>query len=110
MVIFRRSEKTWLTYFPILPRRSISSLSRQHLDIVIWRLESNPSLGIGVYSLTWLVVALEKDMEMPRIVASRSHKKGIEVTTNAIPQYSSGRIGIASAMTKTKGSPRRILP
>ncbi|KAJ5628517.1 hypothetical protein N7490_010745 [Penicillium lividum] len=44
-------------------------------------------------------------MEIPRILASRSHEKGIEVTTSAIPQYSSGRIGIASSMTKTKGSP-----
>ncbi|KAJ5553666.1 hypothetical protein N7494_003044 [Penicillium frequentans] len=65
-------------------------------------------LDIGVYPLTWLAVADEKDMEMPRIVASQSHEEGIEVTTSAILQYSSGRMGIASSTTKTKGSPGRI--
>ncbi|KAJ5664498.1 hypothetical protein N7507_005229 [Penicillium longicatenatum] len=65
-------------------------------------------LDIGVYSLTWLAVALEKDMEMPRIMASQSHEEGIEVTTSAILQYFDGRMGIASSTTRTKGSPGKI--
>ncbi|KAJ5917318.1 hypothetical protein N7466_010872 [Penicillium verhagenii] len=68
-------------------------------------------LDIGVYSLTWLAMALEKNgnnVEMPKILASQTHEEGIEVATSAILQYPRGALGIASCTTKTKGSPGKI--
>ena len=68
-------------------------------------------LDIGIYSLTWLAVALEEKgplhTEMPRIVAAQTHEEGIEINTTAVLQYANGRQGTASCTTKTKGSPGR---
>ncbi|KAJ6032022.1 hypothetical protein N7540_002754 [Penicillium herquei] len=69
-------------------------------------------LDLGIYSLTWLAVALEEkgsaNTELPRIVASQSQEEGIEVATTAVLQYPGGRQGIATSTTKAKGSPGRV--
>ena len=65
-------------------------------------------LDIGVYSLTWLRVALGYQNDLPQIVAKQTHEEGIEVTTSAILQYSSGRQGICTSTTKALGAPGEV--
>lgn len=70
-------------------------------------------LDIGVYSLTWVTMALDDSSpgprEMPSIMAAQTHEDGIEVTTSAILRYpTTGRQGIATCTTKTLGPPGEV--
>ncbi|CRG86588.1 putative oxidoreductase C513,06c [Talaromyces islandicus] len=70
-------------------------------------------LDIGVYALTYTLLALEGDApgrsELPRILAAQSHEAGIETTTSAIFYYpSTGRQGITTCTTKTFGPPGEV--
>ncbi|KAJ5679447.1 hypothetical protein N7462_007691 [Penicillium macrosclerotiorum] len=78
----------------------------------------NPALGagslldIGIYSVTWVLLALETEagLDRPRIAASQDVQDGIDLATSAIISYPDGRQGIAtcSTMTKTPASFCRI--
>ncbi|KAI1503588.1 hypothetical protein F5X99DRAFT_374871 [Biscogniauxia marginata] len=62
-------------------------------------------LDIGVYSLTWAILALDPRTparsETPKVLAAQSFVDGVEVTTSAILQYaSSGRQGVVTATTE----------
>ncbi|OJJ40936.1 hypothetical protein ASPWEDRAFT_34398 [Aspergillus wentii DTO 134E9] len=65
-------------------------------------------LDIGVYSLTWLRLALGEEIKLPQIVAQQAHEEGIEVTTSAILQYASGKQGISTCTTKALGAPGEV--
>jgi predicted dehydrogenase len=65
-------------------------------------------LDVGVYTLTWLRVALGDQVEPPQIVAKQTHEDGIEITTSAILQYSSGQQGIGTSTTKALGAPGEV--
>ncbi|CAI7628214.1 unnamed protein product [Penicillium glandicola] len=70
-------------------------------------------LDIGVYSLTWVRLALggtaPAQAEKPLILAAQSHEEGVEVTTSAILQYSSsGKQGIVTSTTKSLGAPGEV--
>lgn len=68
-------------------------------------------LDIGVYSLTWVTMALDGtgSTEMPNIMAAQTHEEGIEVTTSAILRYpSTGRQGISTCTTKILGPPGEV--
>ncbi|CAI6092990.1 unnamed protein product [Clonostachys chloroleuca] len=57
------------------------------------KLGAGSLLDVGIYPLTWALVSLERpevdQLERPRILAAQTHSMGIEVTTNAVLQYSS---------------------
>lgn len=68
-------------------------------------------LDIGVYSLTWVVIALDGtgSTEMPSIIATQTHEEGVEVTTSAILHYpSTGRQGVSTCTTKVLGPPGEV--
>lgn len=70
-------------------------------------------LDVGIYSLTWVTLALKGDAsktrEKPRILASQTHEEGIEVTTSAILQFpSTGRQGVSTCTTKTLSAPGEV--
>ncbi|KAF1955218.1 NAD(P)-binding protein [Byssothecium circinans] len=76
----------------------------------------NPALGagslldIGIYSLTWGILTLDKrigdEAGMPKIVAAQSLADGVDVSTSMILQYpSTGRQGILTSTTEFKTSP-----
>lgn len=68
-------------------------------------------LDIGVYSLTWVTMALEgiDTTEIPSIMATQTHEEGVEVTTSAILHYpSTGRQGISTCTTKVLGPPGEV--
>ncbi|KAJ5875458.1 uncharacterized protein N7473_012805 [Penicillium subrubescens] len=67
-------------------------------------------LDIGVYSLTWIMAALNDHPagqgEKPLILATQTHEEGIEVTTSAILQYpSTSRQGIVTTTNKDSAPP-----
>ncbi|CAI6091920.1 unnamed protein product [Clonostachys chloroleuca] len=66
-------------------------------------------LDLGIYSLTWIIMALEPESpertERPMILASQTHWEDIELMTSAIIRYPSGRQGIVSSTTLTNGNP-----
>lgn len=80
----------------------------------------NPALGagtlldIGVYSLTWGLLCLDKDIgdkaQRPKIVATQSVDGGIDVGTSMLLLYSNGKQGIltSNAAVKTPRSFCRI--
>ncbi|KAE8423560.1 hypothetical protein BDV36DRAFT_306076 [Aspergillus pseudocaelatus] len=83
----------------------------------------NPSLGpgslldIGIYSLTWVALALDhgtpSQSERPKVKAFQTHEHGVEVATSVLLEYpSTGRQGIATSTTKVsapKGEPFAIV-
>ncbi|KAB8200197.1 hypothetical protein BDV34DRAFT_205346 [Aspergillus parasiticus] len=78
----------------------------------------NPALGagslldIGIYSVTWVILALEAELgqETPQLVASQRLNGGIDIATSVILGYPDGKQGIAtcSTLTKTPSSFARI--
>lgn len=71
------------------------------------KLGAGSLLDIGIYSLTWVTLALGDQAEMPRIMAAQTHEEGIEVTTSAILQYP-GKQGIVTSTTKALGPPGEV--
>jgi predicted dehydrogenase len=70
-------------------------------------------LDIGVYSLTWMMLALNDRLpgqwENPSIMAAQTHEDGIEVTTRVILQYlSTSRQSIVSTTNKASGPPGEV--
>ncbi|KAK4235172.1 dimeric dihydrodiol dehydrogenase [Achaetomium macrosporum] len=71
-------------------------------------------LDVGIYSLTWGLLALEPEVgeqaERPSIVAPQSLSEGIDVATCMILQYADGRQGVltSAAFTKTPAAFCRI--
>ncbi|KAF3395928.1 D-xylose 1-dehydrogenase [Penicillium rolfsii] len=67
----------------------------------------NPALGagslldIGIYSLTWVVLAMENDLghELSHVLASQVNRDGIDIATTAILTYSHGKQGVATSST-----------
>ncbi|KAL1846989.1 hypothetical protein VTK73DRAFT_166 [Phialemonium thermophilum] len=75
----------------------------------------NPALGagtlldIGIYSLTWGLLALDprigSQAETPKIVATQSLEDGIDVATSAILVYPNGSQGILTSHAGVKTPP-----
>ena len=77
------------------------------------KLGAGTMLDIGIYSLTWAMMALDPktpgDSEMPKILASQSFQDGVEVSTSVILKYdSTGRQGIVTSTTMANGDPELI--
>ncbi|RAO71706.1 uncharacterized protein BHQ10_007718 [Talaromyces amestolkiae] len=78
----------------------------------------NPALGagslldIGIYSITWAILALESEPspKEPRVLASQTFRDDIDIANSVILSYPDGRQGIAtcSVFTKTPSSFCRI--
>ncbi|CAG7984079.1 unnamed protein product [Penicillium salamii] len=67
-------------------------------------------LDIGIYTLTWIVLSLDSDLEAgrpkPNILAAQNHWEDVEIISTAILQYpSTGRQGIATSTTMAIGNP-----
>ena len=70
-------------------------------------------LDIGVYALTWIILALDPKSpaasEVPQILALQSHDQGIEVLSTAIVQYGSSQAhGIATSTSLQWGDANLI--
>lgn len=69
----------------------------------------NPALGagsllnIGIYSLTWVILAMETNFghEQPKILASQVIRDEIDIATTAILTYSQGKQGVVTASLST---------
>ncbi|KAJ5370450.1 uncharacterized protein N7496_006542 [Penicillium cataractarum] len=69
----------------------------------------NPALGagslldIGIYSLTWVILAMETDFghERPQVLASQVIRDEIDIATTAILTYSHGKQGVATSSMST---------
>ncbi|CAG8025648.1 unnamed protein product [Penicillium salamii] len=79
--------------------------SSRHRDLT---LGAGSLLDVGVYALTWGRMALGYQKELPQIVAKQTHEEGVEITTSAILQYSSGRQGICTCTSKALGAPGEV--
>lgn len=120
-------EAMWLRHRPLVQTlqrllhtdKAIGDIFRSftdfHMDIDISALPStsrykDPALGagsfldIGLYSLTWAILALDAGSpgksEKPDILAMQSFREGIEVTSSVLLRYpSTGRQGIVTSTT-----------
>jgi len=77
------------------------------------KLGAGSFLDIGIYSLTWAILALDpgtpQHSERPLVLAAQTHRHGVEVTTSVLLQYpSTGRQGIATSSTVANGDPNVI--
>ncbi|CAI7599141.1 unnamed protein product [Penicillium bialowiezense] len=79
--------------------------SSRHRDL---SLGAGSLLDVGVYALTWLRVTLGYQKDLPQIVAKQTHEAGVEITTSAILQYSSGQQGICTSTSKALGAPGEV--
>jgi predicted dehydrogenase len=64
-------------------------------------------LEIGIYSLTWVILAVDSDFchEQPQVLASQVICEGIDIATTAILTYPNGKQGVAtSSMSITSSS------
>lgn len=78
-------------------------------------------LDIGIYALTWLLIALEddlpasgdgdeKDAEKPRIMAAQDFRDGVEVTTSAILHWKkAGRQGVMQSTTERRNGKHKVV-
>ncbi|KAJ5568125.1 hypothetical protein N7450_010611 [Penicillium hetheringtonii] len=67
-------------------------------------------LDMGIYSLTWVILALDPELtanrEKPKILASQNHWEDVETATSAILQFpDTGRQGIFTSTTKANVNP-----
>lgn len=74
------------------------------------KLGAGSMLDLGVYSLTWVMLALDplcpSKSERPDILATQSHWEDIEVATSIILRYpSTGRQGIVTSTTYANSNP-----
>lgn len=70
-------------------------------------------LDMGVYSLTWLMIALDHEVtaerKKPNILAAQNHWEDVEINTSAIFQFSpSGKQGIMTSTTNAVGNPDQL--
>ncbi|EXJ94603.1 hypothetical protein A1O1_02999 [Capronia coronata CBS 617.96] len=68
------------------------------------KLGAGTLLDIGVYSLTWAILALDpdspKNSQTPKLLAAQTQKNGVEVLSSVILHYpSSGRQGMITSTT-----------
>jgi predicted dehydrogenase len=70
----------------------------------------NPALGagslldIGIYSITWAILALESErtLDKPRVLSSQTFRDEIDVANSVILNYPDGKQGIATCSTFSK--------
>lgn len=125
-------EAMWTRFYPLMralhntihKKREIGRVQRVFCDFSLdmhiaalgpdSRLK-NPALGagtlldIGIYSLTWGLLALDpnigRDAQNPEIVASQTLSDGVDVATAMILQYPTGAQAILTSSSSFKTSP-----
>lgn len=120
-------EAMWTRFFPLVQKlqrllhteKIIGDVNRVFCDFAmnmnVTSLPStsrlrNPALGagslldVGIYSITWGILALESGQgkENPRVIASQSLSEGIDIASSVILAYPDGKQAIATSSTLTK--------
>ncbi|OQE20549.1 hypothetical protein PENSTE_c013G00132 [Penicillium steckii] len=120
-------EAMWTRFFPLVQKlrelihseKAIGDVQRVFCDFSMpmgiaslpasSRLK-NPALGagslldIGIYSLTWVLLALEGEFshDTPDVTANQRLEDGVDMATSALLLYEDGRQGIATCSTLSK--------